>query len=63
MRFWDGYKGSSFMELLDLDFPQLAPDLGAWFAPAGQLPPTAHGTTCVALRWDEGALVAADRLA
>jgi proteasome beta subunit len=63
VRFWDGYKGSSFMELLDLDFPQLAPDLGAWFAPAGQLPPTAHGTTCVALRWDEGALVAADRLA
>ncbi len=51
------------MELLDLDFPQLKPELGAWFASTGELPPTAHGTTCIALRWAEGALVAGDRLA
>ena len=63
MRFWDGYKGSSFTELLDLEFPQLKPDASTWFAPLGQLPPIAHGTTCVALRWAEGALVAGDRLA
>jgi len=63
VRFWDGYKGSSFMELLDIDFPQLKPDLGVWYANSGQLPQTAHGTTCVALRFGAGALVAGDRLA
>ncbi len=63
MRFWDGYKGSSFMELLDVDFPQLKPDVGAWLASSGEMPETAHGTTCVALRFGDGALVAGDRLA
>jgi proteasome beta subunit len=63
VRFWDGYKGSSFSELLDLEYPQLKPDLGHWFAQTGQLPETSHGTTCVSLRWAEGALVAGDRLA
>lgn len=63
MRFWDGYKGSSFMELINDEFPQLKCDLSAGLAGAGQLPETAHGTTCVGLRFAEGALVAGDRLA
>ena len=63
MRFWDGYKGSSFTELIDLEFPQLKPDVSTWFTSGGELPETAHGTTCVALRWEGGALVAGDRLA
>ena len=64
MKFWDGYKGSSFSELLDVDFPQLKPNLGAWCATEiGQLPPQAHGTTCLALNFEGGAMVAGDRLA
>lgn len=63
MRFWDGYKGSSFLELLALEHRDLKPDLSAWFAPQGELPQTAHGTTCLALRFADGAMVAGDRLA
>ena len=63
MRFWDGYKGSSFLELLAIEHPQLQPDVKRWFSELGQLPPTSHGTTCIGLRFAEGALVAGDRLA
>ncbi len=63
MRFWDGYKGSSFMELLETEFPSLRPNLSQWGAEIGQLPETAHGTTCVSMIFSDGALVAADRLA
>ena len=63
MRFWDGYKGSSFLELLAIEHPHLEPDVGRWVSELGQLPPTAHGTTCLALRYSDGALVAGDRLA
>ena len=63
MRFWEGYKGSSFTELLETEFPALRPNLDHWFAGAGQLPQTAHGTTCVSMIFADGALVAADRLA
>jgi proteasome beta subunit len=63
VQFWDGYKGSSFIELLSIDHPQLRPDLGALVAQAGAVPLVPHGTTCLGLRYGEGALVAADRLA
>jgi proteasome beta subunit len=63
VRFWEGYKGSSFLELLTLEHPHLKPDVQRWFDELGQLPQTAHGTTCIALRFAEGALVAGDRLA
>ncbi len=63
MRFWEGYRGSSFIELLASEHSRLSPDLGRWLNDVGQLPPTAHGTTCVAMRFDQGALVAGDRLA
>jgi proteasome beta subunit len=63
VRFWDGYKGSSFLELLAIEHTHLEPDVRRWLAEIGQLPPTAHGTTCIGLRFAEGALVAGDRLA
>jgi proteasome beta subunit len=63
VRIWDGYKGSSFFELLAIEHPHLAPDVGRWFDEIGRLPPTAHGTTCIGMRFGDGALVAGDRLA
>jgi proteasome beta subunit len=63
VEFWDGYKGSSFLELLALDHPHMQPDLGGMLARIGAAPALAHGTTCIALRYGEGALLAADRLA
>ena len=63
MRFWDGYKGSSFVELLATEHPHLKPDVGRWIAGDRDLPATAHGTTVLGLRWADGVLVAGDRLA
>jgi proteasome beta subunit len=60
-RFFDGYQGSSFAELLTSQFPHLLPDFRG-LAGAGQVP-TAHGTTVIGLRWAEGVLVAGDRMA
>ena len=55
------YQGSSFTELLKVDYPQLDFD---WSALAG-LPrePVPHGTTVLAVRYRDGVLVAGDRLA
>jgi proteasome beta subunit len=63
VRFWDGYKGSSFTELLDLEYRHLKPDPASWSRPASELPPFAHGTTVLGLRFRDGVLVAGDRLA
>jgi len=63
VRFWEGYKGSSFVELLGEEHPQLRPDFGSLISASGELPPTAHGTTVLGMRFREGALVAGDRLA
>jgi proteasome beta subunit len=63
LRFWDGYKGSSFVELLSVEHPHLEPDVKRWVSELGQLPPSSHGTTCLSIRFAEGALVAGDRLA
>ena len=63
MRFWDGYKGSSFLELLEADHPAIKPNLKNLFAEGGRLPETAHGTTVLGLRYRDGTLVAGDRLA
>jgi len=63
VQFWDGYKGSSFLELLSLDHPQLRPNLGAMLTQVGGAPAVPHGTTCLGLRFGGGALLAADRLA
>jgi proteasome beta subunit len=55
------YQGSSFYELLRVDFPHLTPD----FSAAGphsevRIP---HGTTVLAFKYADGVLVAGDRLA
>jgi proteasome beta subunit len=63
VRIWDGYKGSSFLELLAIEHPHLTPDVQRWFDEIGQLPPSSHGTTCIGMRFADGALVAGDRLA
>ena len=56
------YQGSSFSELLGIDFPQLKPDfskLSSDFDPHS-LP---HGTTVLAFKYADGVVVAGDRLA
>jgi proteasome beta subunit len=64
VRFRDGYNGSSFMELLEIEYPHLSPKWDRLFAAAvGELPAVAHGTTVIGLRFAEGAMVAGDRLA
>ena len=56
MRFRDGYDGSSFMELLETEYPYLAPRWDRLFAAVGELPAQAHGTTVIGLRFADGAL-------
>lgn len=60
-RFFDGYQGSSFAELLASQFPHLVPDFRG--LQAGGTIPSAHGTTVIGLRWADGVLVAGDRMA
>jgi proteasome beta subunit len=55
------YQGSSFFELIQVDHPHLVPDLSAWGESASVMVP--HGTTVLAMKFDEGVLVAGDRLA
>ena len=59
-RYWDGYQGSSFAEMLGGQFPHLLPDFRA-FQGSSELK-TAHGTTVLGLRFADGVLVAGDRL-
>ncbi len=63
MRFRDGYCGSSFMELLEIEHPYLKPNWDRLFAAPGELPSLTHGTTVLGLRFADGAMVAGDRLA
>jgi proteasome beta subunit len=57
------YGGSSFSELLDVDYPQLrAEHTGEPGADRGALR-VPHGTTVLALRYADGVLMAGDRLA
>jgi proteasome beta subunit len=55
------YQGSSFFELLQVDYSHLLPDLSAWGKSAVEMVP--HGTTVLAMKFDSGVLVAGDRLA
>jgi proteasome beta subunit len=54
------YTGSSFYELLRMDHPGLVPDFGNMDWGQMQIP---HGTTVLALVYQEGVLMAGDRLA
>jgi proteasome beta subunit len=55
------YRGSSFFELLDVERPDLKPDFSGWVGSSGTSIP--HGTTVLAFKFDEGVVVAGDRLA
>jgi len=63
------YSGSSFSELLDVEFPHLRFEnrLSQALAPvalgAGPPGPIPHGTTVLALKYSDGVVVAGDRLA
>jgi proteasome beta subunit len=57
------YQGSSFSELLEIEYPQLRPD---WSSLAPRLPgapSVPHGTTVLAFKYVDGVIVAGDRLA
>jgi len=56
------YSGSSFVELLDVDFPHLRATLPERWAQEAA-PAVPHGTTVLAMRCADGVLVAGDRLA
>lgn len=62
MRFAGRYSGSSFSELLAVDYPQLLPDLSRL---SGSLDPSKvpHGTTVLSFKYADGVVVAGDRLA
>ena len=53
------YQGSSFFELLQVDYKHLLPDLSAWGRSAAEFVP--HGTTVLAMKFDTGVLVAGDQ--
>ena len=55
------YQGSSFWELLQVDYPVLLPDFSPWVSAAEASVP--HGTTVLAFKFADGVLVAGDRLA
>lgn len=57
------YKGSSFSELLEIEFPYLRPDFEAFRGVEPTRLPIPEGTTVLALRYADGVLVAGDRLA
>ena len=52
MVFRGEYQGSSFFELLQVDYKQLVPALSAWAKSATEMVP--HGTTVLAMKfaWD-----------
>jgi len=61
VQFWTKYQGSSFLELLQVDFAHLLPD---WRGQLSQLAADVpHGTTVLACKYDAGVVVAGDRLA
>lgn len=58
------YDGSSFFELLKVDYPYLLPTYEKGFSlPIENAVPVSHGTTILALRYQEGVFIAGDRRA
>jgi proteasome beta subunit len=63
LRFGGKYQGSSFTELLHVDYAHLRPDLSR-FAECGlDASSIPHGTTVLAFKYADGVIVAGDRLA
>jgi len=63
LRFGGNYQGSSFSELLDVDYSHLRPDLSNLSALERRVLEVPHGTTVLAFKYDEGVVMAGDRLA
>jgi proteasome beta subunit len=62
--FRSNYQGSSFSELLDVDYPHMKADFAELARKAAEGAVQApHGTTVLALKFADGVLVAGDRLA
>lgn len=61
MRFRSEYQGSSFLDLLQVDYPQLLPNLQGDLTQLSS--PVPHGTTVLACKFADGVVVAGDRLA
>jgi proteasome beta subunit len=57
------YRGSSFSELVKVDHPQLDIDWSSWIQGQGDRLSVPHGTTVLAFKYEDGVLVAGDRLA
>jgi proteasome beta subunit len=57
------YSGSSFSELLEVDFPQLRAESSYEISGSRGAPEIPHGTTVLAMRYQGGVLMAGDRLA
>jgi len=62
LQFGGKYQGSSFLELLEVDYAQLRPD-PSQLAEGFRLSSVPHGTTVLALKYVDGVIVAGDRLA
>jgi proteasome beta subunit len=63
LRFGGKYQGSSFSELLDVDYTHLRPDLSQLSTADRRLLEVPHGTTVLAFKYAEGVVMAGDRLA
>jgi proteasome beta subunit len=63
LRFGGKYRGSSFTELLQLDYAHLRPDLSRSVECGLDAVSIPHGTTVLAFKYADGVVVAGDRLA
>ena len=63
MRFAHKYQGSSFAELLEVEYSHLRPDFSRFAAGAFDPSSIPHGTTVLAFKYADGVMVAGDRLA
>jgi proteasome beta subunit len=63
LRFGGKYRGSSFTELLQVDYAHLRPDLSRLVECSLDASSIPHGTTVLAFKYADGVIVAGDRLA
>jgi proteasome beta subunit len=63
LRFGGKYRGSSFTELLQVDYAHLRPDLSRFVECGLDASSIPHGTTVLAFKYADGVVVAGDRLA